>query len=86
MSADDHGSRSTYNNHGCRCDECRAAHAAYVARRSAERRAELAAGAATLPHGVLSTYNAWGCRCEDCRAAHAARERRYSHQRKAAAS
>lgn len=38
MTAKDHGSESTYVNHKCRCDECRAAHAAYGRRRKAERR------------------------------------------------
>lgn len=54
-----HGTRSNYRN-GCRCDQCRAANAAY----DRERRAR-----AGLPnHGKRSTYIA-GCRCDACKEA-----------------
>lgn len=62
MSADDHGSASTYSNHRCRCAPCRAAWAAYVAKRRAER----VAGAGTIPHGTVGGYGNYGCRCEAC--------------------
>lgn len=33
-----HGKTSTYTNYGCRCDECREAHNAYMGRYKARRR------------------------------------------------
>ena len=68
---------STYSNHGCRCAECTAAHAAYQLRRRAERRALLEAGDVNPQHGSESTYVNYDCRCADCRAAHAARKRNW---------
>ena len=58
-----HGTATSYNKQGCRCDECRCAHAAYV-RGARERRS------ATPPpsHG-LNGYTNYGCRCEVCREA-----------------
>lgn len=67
-----HGSAtaSTYSNWGCRCDLCRAAWAAYVAKRKAVRVAEFAAGQISVPHGLASTYGNYNCRCEPCRRAY----------------
>lgn len=63
-----HGTDRSYEYGGCRCDECRAAHAGRVAQNRAER---LATG--RLSHGTRSVWDA-GCRCLPChRAAKAAR-------------
>jgi hypothetical protein len=69
MPADDHGSASTYSNWHCRCEACRAAHAAKSAHRRIARRALLSQGA-PVSHGKASTYTNWGCRCRDCCSAH----------------
>lgn len=65
---------STYSNRGCRCDECKAAAAAYQKKRRAERTA------LPLPtgrrHGVYTTYINYGCRCERCKQANTDRSRR----------
>lgn len=61
---------STYSNHRCRCEECRAAWRAYVQRRRAERRVLLLAGLVSPAHGNESTYNNYHCRCGECRLAH----------------
>lgn len=49
---------SGYNNHGCRCDTCRAAKADAKARERAKKDT----------HG-LSRYKRQGCRCDICREA-----------------
>lgn len=71
----EHGNYSTYVNHKCRCDACRAAHSAWQRQRRAQRIVE--ADSYTLAHGTHNTYTNWGCRCDDCRAGHAAYFRRY---------
>lgn len=65
----EHGTRATYQNHSCRCDECRAAQAAYQL--LFKRRAD----PAQAPHGTTTGYSSWNCRCVPCREAHAARMR-----------
>jgi hypothetical protein len=81
VSVDDHGSPSTYKNWGCRCDHCKAAHAAEQRRLRANRIARR--DEATLPHGSPSTYFNWGCRCEDCKAAKAAQALRLRARKRA---
>jgi len=66
MSADDHGSVSTYTNHVCRCDECRAAWASDTRRMRAGRVQRLANDPTLADHGLASTYCNWGCRCRAC--------------------
>jgi hypothetical protein len=67
-----HGLTSSYTNHGCRCEQCRAAWAEYCRNRRQER---------SLPtddprHGKDSTYQNYGCRCRQCSEAHAAYRRK----------
>lgn len=70
----EHGSASTYTNHGCHCEQCRCAHRAQAARRRAWRRDQRRADdagrlVAPLPpeqHGNTSTYTNWSCRCRLC--------------------
>lgn len=63
-----HGSPSTYSNHGCRCESCRAAHAKMIADARVKRHAlteENGGVAPTETHGS-ATYANWRCRCEVC--------------------
>jgi alcohol dehydrogenase class IV len=66
---------STYTNHKCRCDECRAANADYMKRRRAERVSLLAQGLVDPVHGKATTYANYRCHCGPCLAAWAAYER-----------
>lgn len=62
-----HGKYSTYQNHSCRCDECKAAWREYIRDVRARR---IARG---IPESVVhnaNTYNNWGCRCQVCRDDH----------------
>ena len=65
-----------YVNHGCRCDDCRAAWRAYNRKRRAERRALIAEDPTVAIHGLNSTYTNWGCRCPRCTDAHTAESAR----------
>lgn len=91
----EHGTYNMYNNHGCRCDECRQAATDYHREKShrlgyarprtvvfAERRA---AADARDNHGTETRYS-FGCRCADCRTAAAdARRARRARCRQAVA-
>ncbi len=80
MSADDHGTRSTYINYRCRCDACRRANSDYQLRSIARRRAERF----DVSHGSYSTYVNYGCRCAECRdAARACQRARRERMRSA---
>jgi hypothetical protein len=63
---------STYKNHLCDCDVCRAAYNTYVEQRRKTRAAMIAADPTLATHGKRSTYINWGCRCPECRAANSA--------------
>lgn len=65
----EHGTRATYQNHRCKCDACRAAHAAY------QRLFRSRTDPAQAPHGTDTGYSSWRCRCVLCRDAHAAAKR-----------
>ncbi len=61
------GAGTSYEYYGCRCDECRDAHRRRIARRKAERAAQVKESG--LPDGVehgKSAYTNWGCRCDVC--------------------
>lgn len=64
-----HGTSNGYGNLGCRCEECRAAHAANHA---AYIKRQRAAGRVVGRHGSSVAYDT-GCRCDMCRLAHNAR-------------
>lgn len=67
-----HGTDNGYSNRGCRCDRCRAAHAAYQAEGRIRR-------ARYYPRSHNDgAYHNWGCRCAECRRAHAAHQRDYT--------
>lgn len=78
-----------YVNDGCKCSECRDAHAAYTKAARARRWASrtpvggvlVALGAAK--HGRPATYTNWGCECPLCRAAWNAYCAQSYHNRKA---
>ena len=68
-----HGTKSTYNNHGCRCSRCRKANAAaqMAYQREHGRRpiAEVnAERAAAVKHGSWTMAHVRRCRCKKCRA------------------
>jgi hypothetical protein len=75
MTADDHGSASTYSNHGCRCDLCRGAWTDYLYEVRRTRTLRLQKDPSLATHGKYTTYTNWGCRCDLCRAAHTARQK-----------
>jgi hypothetical protein len=77
-----HGTDSRYNNAGCRCTRCRAAHAAYQRDHRTRMRT---VPRKQVPHGTLNGYNNYGCKCDACRAANAARGRAYYRARRDAA-
>jgi hypothetical protein len=64
-----HGKYSTYTRGGCRCDECRAAAAAYQRRRVEQRRND---EKPQHVHGTENGYVNYACRCDECREAWAA--------------
>jgi hypothetical protein len=68
MTANDHGRRSTYVNHGCRCAPCTEGNRKRASDAKARRRERQPPADA---HGKASTYNNWGCRCDPCTTAHA---------------
>lgn len=68
----EHGTYSKYQA-DCRCDECRAAAAAYQRKKVAQRKNS------PKPdhiHGTTNGYSNYGCRCSDCRRAWAAELKR----------
>jgi len=70
MSADDHGSASTYSNWGCRCTPCKEANRVTHRRVLAYLRARRVVAPDSVGHGRASTYTNWGCRCLPCTEAH----------------
>lgn len=77
-----HGSASTYTNHVCRCDLCRAAWAQAQQRRKDARVLRLSA----LPpdqHGKASTYSNHSCRCRACTDASTACKRQWRRTQRA---
>ena len=81
MKRDDprHGTKNGYSNLRCRCDDCRAAWAAYCYKRQKER------AASNIPfiHGTENGYGNYGCRCPSCTAARSAANLARYHRRKA---
>ncbi len=63
----EHGKTSTYTNHKCRCDECRAAMRKYNQQGRADRKARMESGETQATHGVWQTYQIHCCRCELCK-------------------
>lgn len=61
----EHGTRSTYVKHGCRCGRCRRANTKFF-RAYRLRQSFVATEDSTIPHGVIHTYQGYGCRCEPC--------------------
>lgn len=82
-----HGTTTAYG-YGCKCGDCREAHAAYrlelYYRRKNMRRLLLGRWMqADLPpdgpwrHGLYSTYMGWSCRCDPCSDAYSEAIQRY---------
>lgn len=84
----DHGHNTCYNR-GCRCDECRAAHAAFARAERLKRNPTRRRGPLPKPAvcGTTTAYQ-YGCRCSLCRraVADAANERRWRKERAEAPS
>jgi hypothetical protein len=58
-----HGTYTSYTNHGCRCDDCRAANRRYQASLKERLRSR------DVPdhvHGTSGGYGNYGCRCLRC--------------------
>src|SRR4051812_6152575 len=68
------GSHSTYNNHGCRGDACRAANVAFNKQQRESRHERMMAGEISPTHGKESTYFNYLCRCTPCKVEHNRRE------------
>ncbi|MCZ4557939.1 hypothetical protein O4215_20470 [Rhodococcus maanshanensis] len=82
----EHGTYSTYTNHGCTCAACTTANARYHGNQRSRRRAERITidGRLTHPtckHGTASSYSNYCCRCEPCTDAHYAADLRRSRSR-----
>lgn len=74
-----HGSASSYNNRGCRCDACRAAASAARAQWVASLGDRLFD---EVPHGTPTGYRNWGCRCDACKACRSAEARAVTARRR----
>lgn len=61
------GTGSSYDNYGCRCQDCKAAHLARH-RANKERWRAQPKDPDDPRHGTPSFYNNHGCRCDKCRA------------------
>lgn len=77
MRTSEHGTLSHYNNHGCRCDPCKAAQTIYRHEYQARKAAGLPARTykPKVEHGTVNGYQHHKCRCDLCRAAIAQRRR-----------
>lgn len=64
-----HGTRSEYQNYGCRCDKCRKANAEYRRESRLVSGAQMRANPLDSRHGTVSGYRNHGCRCDKCRRA-----------------
>jgi hypothetical protein len=79
-----HGTISRYTNQRCRCDDCRAAFAAYQRHRRARLRANPVPP--HVSHGSVSTAMNYRCGCRPCRNAVNAYHRAWRARRKQEAS
>jgi hypothetical protein len=73
---------SGYNQHGCRCDLCKAWNAERCAVSSERAKAKRATAMPKKAHGTQNGYHYWGCRCKPCTKAN--REARLDWDRKKA--
>ncbi|WP_242882651.1 hypothetical protein [Actinomadura litoris] len=64
--------RASGYKRGCRCDDCRRAHADVTAAQTRNRLIRAAADPSLIPHGTQTGYINWRCRCEECAAANRA--------------
>lgn len=74
-----HGTNAFYENHGCKCDKCRAVNAATTKARR-HRLAKLI-DPEDERHGTTSFYQNHGCRCDACKDAQAAANYKRSRTR-----
>ena len=79
-----HGTRHAYQNHKCRCDECKAAnHQHQKDRRKIIEGMRSKGELPKLNHGTQNAYSNWGCRCVKCVAKNTETSRLYLKKRKA---
>lgn len=64
-----HGTTNGYGNHHCRCERCRAAHAAKHSEYMRKVRSDQSLVQPDAQHGTPYRYDV-GCRCAECRTAH----------------
>lgn len=76
----EHGDAKKYAQ-GCRCTECRSAHAERH-RMQQQRRLSDPKAADRAGHGNASTYQNYGCRCRPCTEANTAKSLAYKAQRR----
>ena len=74
-----HGTAAGYV-HGCRCDDCRIAHAKAQA---AFKSRNMETGRQPPVHGTVNGYVNYGCRCDECRSAGNAQRRAHKQRRRA---
>lgn len=72
-----HGTRSTYNNYGCRCEACAATQRDHMAALRVRLAAQLDQDDSFIQHGTRNTYVNHGCRCPECKTANATYAREY---------
>lgn len=78
-----HGTRYAYNTHGCRCDECKAASAAYMRDYYARNKRGEVNNTTEIPHGTVNGYSYRGCRCDACKKAVSDYQKEYRARKKA---
>ncbi|WP_280455463.1 hypothetical protein [Nocardia brasiliensis] len=63
-----HGTINAYQNHHCRCSECRAAKARYMRELRAKNARTVVNGVhPRAPHGTVGGYDTYCCRCVPCK-------------------
>jgi hypothetical protein len=61
-----HGTENGYVNLHCRCEQCKAAHAAHKANVLNPRRFAKGIPDGDSRHGTVNAYGNFGCRCRAC--------------------
>lgn len=78
----EHGTRTAYRKHGCRCVACRGWKVGQL-RKERGPKAPVAVSEPVVVHGAWSAYSK-GCRCVECCRWNGAKQRRLKDARRAA--
>lgn len=62
-----HGTLGGYDNHNCRCRDCKDAKAVYQRGYRERMREALAQRRVNVVHGTSNAYHNYGCRCRECK-------------------